>query len=257
MIIFIILCLVYVAVCSTQISGNAFERRVWLLTNQERAKQKLEPLQYDDGLADLARVHSHNMAKYNFFAHKDLYNDMVGDRLTKYYPRLIAIAIGENIALHIRPDRIYSPEDVVNDWMNSPPHKENILNREFTHLGVGISIEGNSLYSTQNFATPLARLKGHVKNGYSLSQTHCLAFSYLSVKPKAYFTCLLRFPDPSFKIRTNPYQYSVGCKPIPIKWESVDTFVLAISFPAGKGVYEIQFGFDDLYYNNGLLVSAN
>jgi uncharacterized protein YkwD len=53
-------------------------------------------------------------------------------------------AAGENIAMGQR-----TPEEVVTAWMNSPGHRANILNANFTHLGVGYVASGN--YWTQMF----------------------------------------------------------------------------------------------------------
>ena len=51
---------------------------------------------------------------------------------------------GENIAMGQR-----TPQEVVNAWMNSPGHRANILNGDFTHIGVGYVEQGN--YWTQQF----------------------------------------------------------------------------------------------------------
>lgn len=56
-------------------------------------------------------------------------------------------AIGENIA-----DGQTSAAQVVEAWMNSPEHRENILNPEFTHMGVGLaSSEDGTEYWCQHF----------------------------------------------------------------------------------------------------------
>jgi|GEM_PF-3309527 len=56
-------------------------------------------------------------------------------------------AAGENIA-----SGYTASADVVNGWMNSPGHRENIMNINFGHLGVGVAIDGDGkLYFTQTF----------------------------------------------------------------------------------------------------------
>ena len=45
---------------------------------------------------------------------------------------------GENIAQGQR-----TPQEVVNAWMNSAGHRKNILNGNFTHIGVGYEASGN------------------------------------------------------------------------------------------------------------------
>ncbi len=56
---------------------------------------------------------------------------------------------GENIA-YGQPD----PAHVVDEWMHSPPHRENILNCTFTVIGVGVNFGANGPWWTQVFATP-------------------------------------------------------------------------------------------------------
>ena len=53
---------------------------------------------------------------------------------------------GENIAMGQE-----NPQEVMNSWMNSNGHRKNILNPNFTELGVGIAFDGSSLYWTQMF----------------------------------------------------------------------------------------------------------
>ena len=49
---------------------------------------------------------------------------------------------GENIAAGSS-----TPEAVVNQWMSSPGHRENILNGKYRYLGVGYAYDGNSEYA--------------------------------------------------------------------------------------------------------------
>jgi uncharacterized protein YkwD len=56
-------------------------------------------------------------------------------------------AAGENIAMGQS-----SPQNVVNDWMNSEGHKANILNSNYKNIGVGVAMDNNgSLYWVQMF----------------------------------------------------------------------------------------------------------
>src|SRR6185369_16837206 len=50
-----------------------------------------------------------------------------------------------------------TPKEVVKSWMDSPGHRENILNKKYTELGIGIAADKNGeLYYTQVFARPAA-----------------------------------------------------------------------------------------------------
>jgi uncharacterized protein YkwD len=41
--------------------------------------------------------------------------------------------------------------EIVDDWMSSPGHRENILDPRFTHLGVGVSARNHTIRATQEF----------------------------------------------------------------------------------------------------------
>jgi uncharacterized protein YkwD len=59
-------------------------------------------------------------------------------------------AAGENIAKGQT-----TPEQVMNAWMNSQGHRENILNKNYTQIGVGIAKASNGQYIwTQLFIRP-------------------------------------------------------------------------------------------------------
>ncbi|MCK1988042.1 CAP domain-containing protein [Lysinibacillus fusiformis] len=123
---------------------NAFEQEVVKLTNAERTKAGLSPLQTDDKLMAAAREKSQDMQSNNYFSHTSPTFGSPFDRM-----KALGIAYksaGENIAQGQR-----SPQEVVQAWMDSPGHRANILNGEFTHIGVGYVKSGN--YWTQQFIT--------------------------------------------------------------------------------------------------------
>ncbi|MBI6864797.1 CAP domain-containing protein [Lysinibacillus fusiformis] len=123
---------------------NAFEQEVVKLTNAERTKAGLSPLQTDDKLMAAAREKSQDMQSNNYFSH-------TSPTFGSPFDRMKALGItyksaGENIAQGQR-----SPQEVVQAWMDSPGHRANILNGKFTHIGVGYVKSGN--YWTQQFIT--------------------------------------------------------------------------------------------------------
>lgn len=123
---------------------NAFEQEVVKLTNAERTKAGLSPLQTDDKLMAAAREKSQDMQSNNYFSHTSPTFGSPFDRM-----KALGIAYksaGENIAQGQR-----SPQEVVQAWMDSPGHRANILNGKFTHIGVGYVKSGN--YWTQQFIT--------------------------------------------------------------------------------------------------------
>ncbi len=115
---------------------NEFESRVIELTNVERRNNGLSDLQAHGDLSNVARTKSNDMQENNYFSHTSpTYGspfDMIRDFGVSYN------AAAENIAQGQQ-----SPEQVVQSWMNSEGHRQNILNGDFTHIGVGYNENGH------------------------------------------------------------------------------------------------------------------
>ena len=121
---------------------SEYEQQVVDLTNQERAKQGLPALKVDLELSKVAREKSSDMQKNNYFSHTSPTYGSPFDMMKQF--GISYKTAGENIAKGQR-----TPQEVVNAWMNSSGHRQNILSSNFTHIGVGHVAEGN--YWTQQF----------------------------------------------------------------------------------------------------------
>jgi uncharacterized YkwD family protein len=121
---------------------SAFEQQVLDLTNQQRAKYGVPALQLDVELSKVAREKSRDMQTKGYFDHNSPTYGSPFDMMKQF--GISYRAAGENIAMGQR-----SPQEVVNAWMNSEGHRKNILNADFTHIGIGHVAEGN--YWTQMF----------------------------------------------------------------------------------------------------------
>jgi len=115
------------------------------LVNAERSKQGLKPLTLSEKLDNLATMKSQDMAEKGYFDHTSpTYGtpfQMLQDHGVHYR------AAGENIAAGQK-----TPEEVMNAWMNSSGHRANILNANYTQLGVGYYQGGQyGVYWTQLF----------------------------------------------------------------------------------------------------------
>ncbi len=115
---------------------SQFEQEVVELTNAERSKHGLQPLQADLELSKVAREKSRDMAANNYFDHNSPTYGSPFDMMQQFGVNYRTA--GENIAKGQR-----SPQEVVNAWMNSEGHRANILNADFTHIGVGYVEQGN------------------------------------------------------------------------------------------------------------------
>jgi uncharacterized protein YkwD len=120
---------------------HEYEREVWRLVNEERAKFDLRPLDWHDALADVARAHCVDMAQRNFYGHVN--PDGLGPlgRAAK----MGLFFVGENIGGR------QTPQEAVNGWMNSTGHRSNILLPSYNYIGVGYHSTGSANYWTQNF----------------------------------------------------------------------------------------------------------
>lgn len=127
---------------AAQSSLSQFEQQVVELTNQERAKYGLSALQVDVELSKVAREKSRDMAANNYFAHNSPSYGSPFDMMKSF--GISYRTAGENIAKGQR-----TPAEVVNAWMNSEGHRANILNANYTHIGVGYVEQGN--HWTQQF----------------------------------------------------------------------------------------------------------
>jgi uncharacterized protein YkwD len=106
------------------------------LLNAERTRRGLAPLQRRAQLDRASQAHSQDMVARRFFEHDTPEGiDPQQRMLAAGYPSDNAIT-GENIAWATGPKG--SPAEIVDLWMHSPPHRENILRAAFTEIGIGL-----------------------------------------------------------------------------------------------------------------------
>lgn len=119
------------------------------LTNQERLKHMLPVFKMSFKLMEAAQGHSGTMARLQEYGH-EVQGTMVDRIKAVGYNYRCA---GENIAWSKghSPDKVHGI--IVQGWMESPGHRQNLLNPAFTDLGVGIATDvTGKIYWTQNFA---------------------------------------------------------------------------------------------------------
>ncbi|MGE7666407.1 SafA/ExsA family spore coat assembly protein [Ureibacillus composti] len=122
--------------------GQAIEQEVIRLVNVERANVGLPALKYDWELARVAEHKSQDMADKNYFSHTSPTYGSPFNMMKNY--GINYRSAGENIAQGQK-----TAAQVVDAWMNSEGHRANILNKNYTHIGVGYVAKGN--YWTQMF----------------------------------------------------------------------------------------------------------
>jgi uncharacterized protein YkwD len=92
-----------------------------------------EPLTVDSRLDAAAQRHADDMLARSYFAHRDPDGETVRERARE--AGFDWSAIGENIA-----EGQQSVKEVVESWMRSAGHRENILDRRYTRTGVGLAL---------------------------------------------------------------------------------------------------------------------
>ncbi|XJZ28378.1 CAP domain-containing protein [Bacillota bacterium Lsc_1132] len=116
------------------------EKEIFDLTNVLRIRHDLKPLKWDEKTAQVAYEHSKDMAINDDFSHTSKKFGSLSDRLKT--AKVVFQTAGENIAAN------YSDGPaVVEGWLNSKSHRDSLLNKDFTYLGVGVYQK----YYTQNF----------------------------------------------------------------------------------------------------------
>ncbi len=135
-----------VTITARESDFESWANQVLVLTNNERGKNGLEPLKWDNALADLAQAHCRDMIDRGFFSHNNPDGKTPFDRMKE--AGISYMMAGENIAAGQ-----YSPEAAVQSWMESEGHRKNILNPAFKYLGVSVMRGGDyGIYWAQEFA---------------------------------------------------------------------------------------------------------
>ncbi|KXN66357.1 hypothetical protein CONCODRAFT_73719 [Conidiobolus coronatus NRRL 28638] len=109
----------------------------------ERMKGGLRPLKLHRGLIKAATLHSRDMSAHNNMDHRGSDGTMPDERMRRLGIKYMRM--GENVARGQRNTR-----QVMHDWMKSPGHRENIMNHDFTHIGLSFISKGR--FWSQEFA---------------------------------------------------------------------------------------------------------
>ena len=151
------------------VRSAAVESFVHAKINERRAAHGLEPLEWDGTVASVARAHSVDMARRDYFAHRnpdgqapaDRFQDVgdycrgYGENIAKtWLDRRVSRSGGDGIVRHRTAEGLAT--GLVNQWMNSTPHRQAILEEGRTpswdRAGVGVYItDDGEVYAGQNF----------------------------------------------------------------------------------------------------------
>jgi uncharacterized protein YkwD len=123
----------------TEVSGLSqaqMESSITCLINDERTSNGLQPVAPNGDLRTAALSHSNEMVNQSYFEHTSPSGLTFIDRIesTGYMQGARSWIAGENLVWGNGP--LSTPQALVTAWMNSPPHRENLLRPGFRELGV-------------------------------------------------------------------------------------------------------------------------
>ena len=134
-------------------TDSNIERAIHEATNRRREQHELVPLSYSDHLSAIALQHSRDMAERDYFDHTSPDDEDAAGRYRRFGHD--DRSAGENIARRYPLPTTSATDiaaDLVDGWMDSPGHRENILRECFDAEGLGVFIDSEgAVYATQNF----------------------------------------------------------------------------------------------------------
>ena len=130
-------------------AAQRLEKELFGLLNAERVRKGLSELMWNDDVAKVARTHSDNMAKENFFSHRGSDGSMVDDRADRAGLGSWRV-IGENIAYVRGFEKPAST--AIEKWLESDAHRNNLFGPNWQESAVGVAItQDGTYYMTQVF----------------------------------------------------------------------------------------------------------
>ena len=134
--------------------GEVLSSVISLETNKARAENSIRSIEINPLLSEAAQLKADDMVKNGYFAHTS------PEGITSWYwfkkVGYEYIYAGENLAINF-----FESKELVDAWMKSPAHRENILDKKFTELGIGIATgtyEGKqAVFVVQMFGKPLEK----------------------------------------------------------------------------------------------------
>jgi Cysteine-rich secretory protein family len=125
-------------------------QRLLALANQARTEAGAGRLQWDEALAEAARVHCLRMAAEGPIAHRYGGEEDLSTRAGQAGARFDLIE--ENVAVGPTPEQIHD------EWMHSPGHRSNLLNPDVNRVGIAVVAVRGVLYATADYARAVQAL---------------------------------------------------------------------------------------------------
>jgi uncharacterized protein YkwD len=150
------LALAAVFIGQSAVADEVWQEQALKLVNQAREAEGLAPLALEDALVDAAEAHAEDMLERDYYDHVSPEGETVRDRYLAAGGddgRLVSenIALCEGCPTPPDPERI---EALHAGWMESPEHRENILDPGLATFGFAMASGEDVIYGVQTFAGP-------------------------------------------------------------------------------------------------------
>jgi uncharacterized protein YkwD len=139
--------LVALAICETgraQSAAARVEKQLFTAVNQARREQGLPALRWDESLAAAARRHAEVMASHGSAQHGFEGEPSLAVRVRQAGAHVSWLS--ENVTQGPTGEFIHS------QFMSSPNHRANILDRDMDSVGIGAVERGGQLFAVEDFA---------------------------------------------------------------------------------------------------------
>jgi hypothetical protein len=151
--------------------------------NHERAARNLAPLKWSASLAVAARQHAARMAEQNTLSHQLPGEPDMLNRATQAGARFSSLA--ENVA------EGPSAESLHRQWMNSPPHRANLLDPQLDSVGIAVARHGDVLFAAEDFSLAAGKLSVEDQEGIVDAKLRSRGLHLLSYTSDARRSCVL------------------------------------------------------------------
>lgn len=127
-----------------QIHIGSPEQTLLQLANRERAADGLAPLKWSSVLAEAAREHAARMAQQDTLSHQLRGEPGMAERASRAGARFSSLA--ENVAEGPTAELIHR------EWMNSAPHRANLLDPQLDSVGIAVADRNGTLFAVEDFS---------------------------------------------------------------------------------------------------------
>jgi len=166
---------------SARPQAGAPETQLLEAANRDRAAAGLPPLQWDMSLAAVAHQHAQRMAQTNTLSHQLAGELPLQQRATQAGARFSLIA--ENVAEGPSASNLHQ------QWMNSPPHRANLLDPELNAVGIAVVQNGAMFFAVEDFCAAVPALNLDAQELQVATQLSAHGLRMVSLTADARKTC--------------------------------------------------------------------